>query len=274
MNSFLLIKRIVLPCFILLLLLVNFTAHAQPGSLDITFGTGGKVQTKPSTTRNYGETVAIQKDGKIIVGGYSWQNGYQFTLVRYKTDGTVDSTFGTNGVTFNTYFGYQSFGQSVQILDDGRILLGGYAYAYSKTSFALARFTPNGYPDYSFGFGGVVITPYPDDNYQRNDYGTSLAIQKDGKYLLGGYLTRAGSQYFNLVRYNTEGEVDTTFGVKGDVVTKFNTTYDTIDNATKVLIQADGKIILTGYASTNLIGYNFALARYNRLYIWCKRTNS
>jgi uncharacterized delta-60 repeat protein len=257
-------KRSILILLITVSLFRTSEISAQQGSLDITFGEGGKVKSKFSSIgNNYGTCTAIQKDGKLIVGGSSWLEGYEFTLIRYLTNGTIDSTFGTNGITVNTAFGNQSYGMSLKIQDDGRIILAGSAYdGFSRNSFAIARYTPNGQPDYSFGFASLVTTHYPDGYIANASPIVSLAIQNDGKYLLGGNLSYGSSIYFSLLRYNTNGQIDISFGSNGWAVTKFNSIHDTFDYGTTVLVQADNKILLTGYATQDFL-YHFAIARYN-----------
>src|SRR6266478_85466 len=74
------------------------TAHAQPGSLDLTFGTGGKVMTDFTGTDDFGNSIALQSDGKLVLAGYS-NNGsnYDVAVVRYNSDGSLDNAFGTDG---------------------------------------------------------------------------------------------------------------------------------------------------------------------------------
>jgi len=211
------------------------------GTLDNTFGTGGKVVT-PIEPGSEGNSVAIQSDEKILLGGYS---GWFISLVRYNSDGSLDTTFGTGGKVITDIDGYYSETcKSVAIQSDGKILLGGYGQHNSSDVpyFILVRYNTNGTLDTSFGTDGKVIG--------RIGYGRSLLIQDDGKILLGG-----GSNFtFALVRYNTDGILDTTFGTGGEVITAVGSSSE----GNSLAIQSDGKIVLGGYANNN-----FALVRYN-----------
>ncbi len=211
------------------------------GTLDNTFGTGGKVVT-PVEPGSEGNSVAIQSDGKIVLGGSS---GWFINLVRYNSDGSLDTAFGTGGKVITDIDGYYNEKcKSVAIQSDGKILLGGYGQHNSSDVpyFILVRYNTNGTLDTSFGTDGKVIG--------RIGYGRSLLIQDDGKILLGG-----GSNFtFALVRYNTDGSLDNTFGSGGEVIT----TVGSSSEGNSLGIQSDGKIVLGGYADNN-----FALVRYN-----------
>ncbi len=220
---------------------INLVRYNIDGSLDTTFGIGGKVIT--DIDGYYGEkckTLAIQSDGKILLGGYGQHNSNDnpyFILVRYNTNGTLDSTFGNGGIVI----GRVGQGRSLIIQNDGKILLGGG----SNFSFALVRYEVNGIVDSTFGVVGEVIT-----SLGSSSEGNSLGIQGDGKIVLGGY----SNSNFALVRYNTDGSLDNTFGLGGKVITVIGSS----SAGKSIGIQNDGKILLGGYADTD-----FALVRYN-----------
>jgi uncharacterized delta-60 repeat protein len=211
------------------------------GTLDNTFGTEGKVVTSIEPGSE-GNSVAIQSDGKILLGGSS---RWFINLVRYNSDGSLDTAFGTGGKVITDIEGY--YGEkckSVALQSDGKILLGGYGQHNSsdKPYFILVRYNTNGTLDDTFGTGGKIIG--------RAGQGRSLIIQNDGKILLGG-----GSNFtFALVRYNANGILDTTFGTGGEVITAVGSSGE----GNSLGIQSDGKIVLGGYADSN-----FALVRYN-----------
>ena len=220
---------------------INLVRYNSDGSLDTTFGTGGKVITDIDGYYNEKcKSVAIQSDGKILLGGYGQHNSSDdpyFILVRYNPNGTLDHTFGADGKVI----GRVGQGRSVLIQNDGKILLGGG----SNFTFALVRYNADGILDNTFGTGGEIITAVG-----SSGEGNSLGIQSDGKIVLGGY----ADGNFALVRYNTDGSLDNTFGVGGKVTTLIGG-----NSAGKSIgIQSDGKILLGGYAEAN-----FALARYN-----------
>ncbi|MBD2412417.1 DUF4347 domain-containing protein [Nostoc calcicola FACHB-3891] len=217
----------------------------NPGDLDFNFGNGGIVSTTPNI---YARSVAIQPDGKIVVfGGFS-----QFDLARYNIDGSLDSNFGSAGIV-NTSIGTGSEnGYSVALQPDGKIVVAGYIWGDNsepnRPDFAMARYNADGSLDSSFGNAGKLITNFGED------FGRKVLVQPDGKIILAGYIGNGNADYV-LLRYNTNGSLDTGFGNGGKV------------NGTKgyaVAIQADGKIVVGGTDTNGSnINFDFALTRYN-----------
>jgi uncharacterized delta-60 repeat protein len=217
------------------------------GSLDTTFDGDGKLTTDfGSTARGY--SVAVQSDGKILLGGESNSN---FALARYNVDGTLDTSFGSGGVAITDIGEYFQYGGAIAVQSDGKILQCGTNShaAWDIGEFALVRYDTNGNLDTSFGGGdGMVSTPL--GGGWGAEYAESVTVQADGKILVGGY---SGGN-FALVRYNSNGDLDTTFSNDGMLTTDFGST----DRGYSVTVQADGKILLGGYSNGN-----FALVRYN-----------
>ncbi|MFA7382658.1 MAG: putative Ig domain-containing protein [Desulfurivibrionaceae bacterium] len=210
------------------------------GSLDATFGTGGKLTTDFGS-HDYGRSIAVQDDGKILLGGES--NG-SFALARYNTDGSLDATFGAGG-KLTTDFGISAAGHSIKVQADGQILVGGEG----NGDLALVRYNTDGSLDTTFDADGKVTTDFG----STYEHGDSVAIQADGKILL------AGQSYgdFALVLYNTDGSLDATFDGDGKLTTDFGGN----DSGRSVVVQEDGKILIGG--DTNSTVRDYALARYN-----------
>ena len=247
----------------IILLLVTFLCmglitpiFTQDGSLDLTFGTNGIVTTDIGLDDDYGHSVAIQSDGKILVAGTTIDgNNDRFTLVRYNSDGTLDSTLDSDGIVI-TSIGGDDDGQSVAIQSDGKIIVAGYSYNASNAfDFALVRYNTDGTLDNTFDSDGIVITPIG----SNNDYGYSVAIQPDGKIIVAGESYDGSNRHFALVRYNSNGSLDNTFDSDGIVVTSVGLSNDI---GQSVEIQSDGKILVAGY-SYNGSYPDFALVRYN-----------
>jgi uncharacterized delta-60 repeat protein len=215
------------------------------GTLDNTFSGDGKVNTDVGPYNDFGYSVAIQPDGRIIVAGGS----SYFAVARYNTDGSLDNSFGGDGKV-TTAFGAGAYGQSVAIQPDGRIVLAGYTHNGTDRDFALARYNTDGTLDNSFSDDGIVTTDFG----TGDDYGYSVAIQPDAKIVVTG---KANGD-FALARYNTDGTLDNSFGLDGKVTTDFGEVYD---EGWSVAIQPDGKIVVAGSAYIN--DYFFAIARYN-----------
>lgn len=241
------------------------------GSLDTTFGTGGKVTTDIGTFDDEAFAVAVQANGKIVVAGrasYLIPGGQgsvtaDFVIVRYNTDGTLDTSFGTGGKVITDFSSGYDGATTLAIQSDGKLVAAGYANDISGSDFAIARYNANGTLDTSFGTGGKVTTAFGVLSESIN----AIAIQTDGKILATGYgngdnLT--GNNDFLLARYNADGSLDTSFGTGG----KVRTAIGAIDEAAfAVAIQSDGKIVAAGlvyYTDTSqFYRSDFALVRYN-----------
>jgi uncharacterized delta-60 repeat protein len=225
------------------------------GSLDTTFGNSGKV-IQPIASNDYGQSLAIQPDGKILLGGYCYNgSNTDFCIARFDSYGSLDTTFGNSGKVIQPIGSYFDNGVSIAIQPDGKILLGGYCYNGTDTDFCIARFNSDGTLDTTFGSPyGYIIQPIG-SNY---DYGQSLAIQPNGKILLGGYCSNGSSDDFCIARFNSDGTLDTTFGTSGKVIQDIGSH---VDQGQSLAIQPDGKILLGGYCSNGSNG-DFCIARF------------
>ena len=220
--------------------LVRYNAD---GSVDTTFGNGGFVRSDTESTSLVSPEagVALQADGKIVVGGDG------FAVARYNSDGSFDTSFGTGGSVPVLEVG-TSLSYGVVVEPDGKIVVSG-----GNDDFGLVRFDSSGNLDPSFGVGGKATASF--DGSVSGD-AQSLVGQPDGKILVVGGVDIAGDEDFALVRYNTDGSLDGTFGTGGKVTTDFGSEGD---EAFGVALQADGKIVVTG-TTTNSTG---VLVRYN-----------
>jgi uncharacterized delta-60 repeat protein len=246
------------------------------GSLDAGFGIGGIVTTPigSGSVNDQADALGIQSDGKIVVTGYSY-NGtkYNFALVRYNTNGSLDAGFGIGGIV-TTSIGSGSIiddkAHALVIQSDGKIVVAGSSYdnTSSKYNFALVRYNTDGSLDTSgtlgigFGTTGIVTTSIgtviPTILGSGWDYAYALGIQSDKKILAAGSSNNGSNYDFALVRYNTDGSLDTGFGTGGKVTTPIGSSDDF---ALALGIQPNGRIVAAGYS---LIGSenDFALVRY------------
>lgn len=230
--------------------------YNSDGSLDTTFNGTGQATTSFTNNDDYGESVAVQSDGKIVLAGRAYDgNRYLFAVVRYNPDGTLDTTFNGTGKITTNVSGGNSYGQSVAVQSDGKIVVAGWSDTpTSNPVFAVVRYNNNGTLDSSFNGGGIVNT----DVGPNDDYGYSVAIQSDGKIVVGGYSFSGSSNGFTLVRYNANGSLDTTFNSTGKVTTVVGSEGSI---GKSVVIQSDGKIILAGRSNGDIPA--LALVRYN-----------
>ena len=230
----------------------SLVRYNSNGSLDTTFNSTGKVVTAIGTSHDYGYSVAVQSDGKILVAGTSYTGSkYNFALVRYDGAGKLDKTFDGDGkLTTSISTGTdRAYGMVLQ--SDGKILVAGEA----NFDFGLVRYNTNGALDTTFDVDGKVTTPIG----TGDDFGRSVALQADGKILVAGYGSNGSNNDFALVRYNSNGTLDTTFDGDGKAITALASGQDI---AYSVKMQADGKIVVAGSAS-NGSNDDFAVVRYN-----------
>jgi uncharacterized delta-60 repeat protein len=236
--------------------------YTPDGTLDPTFGTGGKVTTRIADVA-MAFALAAQADGKLVTAGWAagtGTGGYDFALARYNTDGSLDTGFGTGGtVTTDFGGGQQDEAHALVVQADGKLVAAGSGQRSleSSSDFALARYTPDGTLDPRFGTGGKVTTNMG-VGFNLDEI-RGLVAQGDGKLVAAGFtFSGPGPGWdFGLVRYRTNGVLDATFGTRGKVITDFASG----DEAFALALQADGKLVAAGSAIT-AAGLDFALARY------------
>ena len=289
------------------------------GTLDLGFGTGGKVTTDFNGVADRGFAVAIQTDGKIVVvgdAGFDTPNGVgaDFGLARYNADGTLDTTFGNGGKLTTDIAGgidiahnvivsqgngailvsgagttagdagldhtglarYDTHGvldgsfgtggkitltgkrvnEGLVLQGDGKILLAGSVSVgvlpAGSSQFALMRLAPNGSPDLGFGTGGLVTTPFS----TQDDFGRAVAVQADGRIVVAGQSSNRSNPDFAVARFSDNGTLDSSFGTGGKLTIDF---FGSFDGAENVLMQPDGKIVLGGFARNGTrTGYGLA----------------
>ncbi len=204
--------------------------------------------------------VAIDSDGKIVAAGVAVDDyalgGYyaDFALARYNDNGSLDTSFGDDGMVRTVFAGSNSSAEALAIQADGRIVAAGTKG--DPGEFALVRYQPDGLPDTSFDADGVVTTDFP--GALGRDEANGVALQQDGKIVVVG---TANGNRIGLARYNTAGTLDSTFGVDGMVTTGFPRSAGVSGAA--VAIQTDGKIVVVGGVRLAGGDSTFGSVRYN-----------
>lgn len=238
---------------------VSITTSAQV--LDNTFGTNGLVVTTPQI----GEAIALarQTDGKILTAGRIIGDAtHQSGIIRYNSDGSLDNSFGTNGIVV-TPVSFLSVATAISIQPDGKIVVAG---TYHTGDFAniyhmvVARYHADGDIDSTFGTNGLAM-PEVSFTEEVND----MVLQPDGKIIVAGAIANdmSGAESFMLARFNGDGTLDSGFGTSGVTTTPINISSEIVD----ITLLPDGKIIAAGreslYDDPPIPDHsNFAIARY------------
>lgn len=221
------------------------------GTLDTCFNSAGIV---PGTLKTYfselplAYDVATQPDGKIIVaGGVS----NKLLLMRYNRGGALDTTFNKTGIVISS-IGSFAVAYAIALQTDGKIVVVGL----SGFSLMVARYNIDGSVDTTFNGTGIVITSYlqlPPILAQ------GIALQQDGKIVVAGYTVVEGDSHYAMVRYTTDGSLDSTFNPHGVQPGFVNSKIGNASSAAKsIAIQQDGKLVVSGESDSM-----FAVVRYN-----------
>ena len=232
----------------------NVTRFNSDGSLDTGFGSGGVTG---FLVNPY--TMMLQPDGKILVGGYLIISYHTtaFAVGRYNSDGTVDTSFGSEGKVTTGFYGGHDQIHALALQPDGKIVAAGQATWGGENWFAvLARYDANGNLDTSFGNSGKVTTDFSPGHGMRYHRLYAVAVQPDGKILAAGATRNYDdSDSFALARYNINGSPDATFGNNGQVTTKI---FGNAAAASALALQPGGRFFVAGSSNGS-----FALAHYN-----------
>jgi len=233
--------------------------HAN-GTLDNTFDSDGIVITDLSADDNAANSIALQPDGKIIIGvehiGTVVVPG-DFIVIRYNADGTIDTSFDSDGMTITDLDGENNVCKAVSIQPDGKIIAAGASFVTPGVNQCnLIRLNPDGSLDNTFDADGKASSNLGSDLIAVS----SMALQPDGKIVLGGYSDATGEIGFMLARYNSDGSADNTFDSDGFVLTPID---DQTSICNDVKLQNDGKIVAVGFYTSGGLTKPL-MARYNQ----------
>lgn len=228
--------------------------------------TGGIVKTLVSPIDNEARAVATLPNGNIVVAGRAQTNpsegGWDFALACYNPDGTLNTSFGTNGVVTTDFDGFEDRASAIAIQSDGKILVAGRSLEDGlRWDFAIARYNPNGSLDTTFGDGGKVIEAFG----TLNNEAYAVATYKDSIFVAGrtsnsSIDTKIEDQDFDFVlaKFNMNGGLDTGFNSKGWIQTTANQNGKD-ERINSISITKDSKdtskdrIVLTGTSDKKIV---------------------
>jgi uncharacterized delta-60 repeat protein len=240
---------------------IAMSRYDQDGSLDVSFGVQGKSITVFEQNLNYIRKAALQPDGKILVANeyYSFPSSNGQEVIRFNSNGSLDSTFGTNGkISISSSFASPLLALHVQADGSFFVINHGYNPIDNSGPFALyiTHFNSNGSVNTTFGVNG---TTYIEGIFYSNP-DPEMVFQPDGKIIIGlSEQSSGGMPGFRLIRLNGDGTIDT--GFENEVLVIDITSY-----CQAIFMEPDGKIILAGTSTVSdgfFVSYNFVTARYN-----------
>jgi uncharacterized delta-60 repeat protein len=233
--------------------------YRSDGSLDTAFNSDGKVTISFGATSAPCQGLALDSGGRMVVAGFG---AGDFTVTRLLADGTLDTTFGADGLVTTDFGGRDDRGYAVALDQTGRIVVVGFASDIFGPPYdlAVARYNADGSLD----------TTFSDDGKTRESFGVygsayDVAIDRDGRIVVAGYGGPYANEDFALARYRPDGSLDTTFDGDGKVTTDFG---GFNDEGKAVELDGAGRILVAGqtyaYADDEgSWGTDFAVVRYN-----------
>lgn len=211
------------------------------GTTDTTFGVGGNTTMAfENDASSIDGKVKILPDGKIfIINRYSYtaDNSQDIFMARYNTNGSLDTTFDGDGSMVFSYGAGSDFGRDFSIIGTKILISGNSESSFSGNNIALARFNDNGTLDTTFDGDGKAFLNFALNGY---DAGIAMAMQTDGKIIVGGDSLANNNYFGSVVRYNANGTLDTTFGNGGKVIVPED------GYISGVAVQTNGKILVAG----------------------------
>lgn len=226
----------------------GFFRFNTDGTLDDSFGQGGRMVHHLNFFQSQLAAIALKPDGKLVATGYSntstASNNFLYFITQYNSDGSPDTLFGTNGVVNDHYSatGKFSYGASICVLPDGKILIAGSETGPSYvTQFGMAQYNPEGVLDPLFGIGGKVSTEIP----ERSGGISNILRQSDNSYIAVGSSSRSDfsePKGYTIARFLPSGAPDSLFAVNGFASDIFEDSTD-VSYFWDATLQPDGKIL-------------------------------
>lgn len=228
---------------IFLFSMIAFLSGAQsPGTLDLSYGSSGKALVDWNHDANWGNAFRYATDGSIFICG---ENGYANTvtsclLAKLQPNGLPDLSFGTNGIVQFNYGGTEGSANDLIVFSDGRILVAGYSYEAGNYSIGLAKFTPQGTPDLTFGFSGKLIV-----NIGDYEVANSIIKLTNNKFAIAGSINQGNGVDMLVMRFLSNGSADVSFDSDGYAVVDLN---NNSGDAPRGMVLHNNKILVSSYA--------------------------
>jgi uncharacterized delta-60 repeat protein len=222
------------------------------GTLDPSFGSGGKVLTPVGAVSNNDVCMALHPDGDILLGGsYETGQSEDIVVIKYNPDGTYDNTFGSGGIALVDVENEHQGASDITVQVDGKVVIAGISYTnQGYPEWIVARLDVNGLVDSTFDDDGIFLTAIGSD-------ALTLVVQPDDKIVVAG----SGPSAWALIRLNVDGSYDPGFGFNGQTLTwpppGTNTT-----GPRDIALQPDGKVLAVGGLDYGSHGV-FAVIRYD-----------
>ena len=246
--------------------------YNSDGTLDTTFGSpnGFVVHTDAAggtDTNDYGQGITMDNAGKILVVGYSMNaSGNNDMIVwRYDPDGTLDTTFGTNGIVqHNSAAGgnMDDFAYNILVDADSKILIVGDSSNGTDFDMAVLRFNPDGSLDTTFNSPNGFVTYHNAAGGSGDDGGNDMTIDSNGNILITGLSGNGVNDDMVTWRYTSTGSLDNTFGTGGIVVVDNTAGGNGFEGGIGIAIDAYGKILVIGF-SESATDDDMAIWRFN-----------
>jgi uncharacterized delta-60 repeat protein len=226
---------------------------AQPGTLDQTWAPlgspgAGRVTTPVGTLDDFGRALVMQADGKALVAGECVVGtSNQFCVVRYNTDGTLDTTWNGTGKVFSAMGSASASAMAIGLQAEGRVVVAGTCVSATlgRSVFCAARFNNDGSPDIGWNGVGYATTSIG----LRSDAVGALVAQGDGKVVLAGDCNvEFGRSDVCLIRYAADGTLDLSWGDSGKTQTRVPGDLGIVKSA---VLQSDGGVLVTGYCGSS-----------------------
>ncbi|MCZ6691069.1 MAG: hypothetical protein O7H41_15885 [Planctomycetota bacterium] len=242
--------------------------YTSDGMLDTSFGSGGVVvhgNAAGGGGNDGGSAIVLDASGGILVVGASDGDpsivyGFDMTIWRYTSGGTLDPTFGTGGVAIHDSAaggGGDDFGSAVALDAVGRILVGGTSSNGIDSDMAIWRYTSDGMLDTSFGSSGVAVHDSAAGG-GGHDYSYGIALDAVGRILVGGTSSSGNDYDMAIWRYTSDGMLDASFGTGGVAV------HDGAggwaggrESGRAIALDAAGRILVTGHGSDDMVIWRY-----------------